>query len=123
MVYATFEDIAKRKPVETSEMERCEALLEDAGIIIDAFNAKATAESKRLVSCNMVIRVLGSGEEGVPIGTTQATASALGYSQSWTNANGSGELYLTKLDKKILGTGNRIGYTDPYQNLIQTEES
>ncbi len=122
MVYATFEDIAKRKPVETSEMERCEALLEDAGIIIDAFNVKAAAESKRLVSCNMVIRVLGSGEEGVPIGTTQATASALGYSQSWTNANGSGELYLTKLDKKILGTGNRIGYTDPYQDLIQTEE-
>ena len=122
-MYATFEDIAKRKPVETSEMERCEALLEDAGIIIDAFNTKATAESKRLVSCNMVIRVLGSGEEGVPIGTTQATASALGYSQSWTNANGSGELYLTKLDKKILGTGNRIGYTDPYQNLIHTEES
>ena len=122
-MYATFEDIAKRKPVEISEMERCEALLEDAGIIIDAFNAKAAAESKRLVSCNMVIRVLGSGEEGVPIGTTQATASALGYSQSWTNANGSGELYLTKLDKKILGTGNRIGYTDPYQNLIQTEES
>ncbi len=123
MVYATFEDIVKRKPVETSEMERCEALLEDAGIIIDAFNAKAAAESKRLVSCNMVIRVLGSGDEGVPIGTTQATASALGYSQSWTNANGSGELYLTKLDKKILGTGNRIGYTDPYQDLIQTEES
>lgn len=122
MVYATFEDIVKRKPVETSEMERCEALLEDAGIIIDAFNAKAAAESKRLVSCNMVIRVLGSGDEGVPIGTTQATASALGYSQSWTNANGSGELYLTKLDKKILGTGNRIGYTDPYQDLIQTEE-
>lgn len=122
MVYATFEDIVKRRPVETSEMERCEALLEDAGIIIDAFNAKAAAESKRLVSCNMVIRVLGSGEEGVPIGTTQATASALGYSQSWTNANGSGELYLTKLDKKILGTGNRIGYTDPYQDLIQTEE-
>ena len=122
MVYATFEDIAKRKPVEISEMERCEALLEDAGIIIDAFNVKAAAESKRLVSCNMVIRVLGSGEEGVPIGTTQATASALGYSQSWTNANGSGELYLTKLDKKILGTGNRIGYTDPYQDLIQTED-
>ena len=44
MVYATFEDIAKRKPVETSEMERCEALLEDAGIIIDAFNVKAAAE-------------------------------------------------------------------------------
>lgn len=122
MVYATFEDIVRRKPVETSEMERCEALLEDAGIIIDAFNAKAAAESKRFVSCNMVIRVLGSGDEGVPIGTTQATASALGYSQSWTNANGSGELYLTKLDKKILGTGNRIGYTDPYQDLVQTEE-
>ena len=39
-----------------------------------------------------------------------------------TNANGSGELYLTKLDKKILGVGNRIGYTNPYSGLIQTEE-
>lgn len=44
------------------------------------------------------------------------------YSQTWTNANGSGELYLTKLDKKILGVGNRIGYFNPYSSLIQTEE-
>ena len=47
---------------------------------------------------------------------------AMVYSQTWTNANGSGELYLTKLDKKILGVGNRIGYTNPYSGLIQTEE-
>ena len=74
------------------------------------------------MSCNMVIRTLGSREEGVPIGTTQTTTTAMVYSQTWTNANGSGELYLTKLDKKILGVGNRIGYTNPYSGLIQTEE-
>lgn len=65
----------------------------------------------------MVIRTLGSREEGVPIGTTQTTTTAMVYSQTWTNANGSGELYLTKLDKKILGVGNRIGYFNPYSDL------
>ena len=121
MVYATFEDIAKRKYIKPEEMRRCEALLEDAGIIIDAFNKRASTDAKKVVSCNMVIRAVESSDEGVPIGTTQATATALGYSQTWTNSNGSGELYLTKLDKKILGVGNRIGYSDPYQSLSQTE--
>ena len=96
MIYASIEDIWRRKGTDIS--------------------------AKKLVSCNMVIRTLGSREEGVPIGTTQTTTTAMVYSQTWTNANGSGELYLTKLDKKILGVGNRIGYTNPYSGLIQTEE-
>lgn len=61
--------------------------------------------------------------KGVPIGTTQTTTTAMVYSQTWTNANGSGELYLTKLDKKILGVGNRIGYFNPYSDLMQEEEA
>lgn len=70
------------------------------------------------------VLAVGNGTigEGVPIGTTQTTTTAMVYSQTWTNANGSGELYLTKLDKKILGVGNRIGYFNPYSSLIQTEE-
>ena len=57
------------------------------------------------------------------VGTTQTTTTAMVYSQTWTNANGSGELYLTKLDKKILGVGNRIGYFNPYSDLMQEEEA
>lgn len=122
MTYATYEDIQKRKNVDGLDWQRGTALLEDAAVIIDAYNRHATDEAKKTVSCNMVIRALGSGEEGVPVGTTQATMTALGYSQTWTNSNGSGELYLTKLDKKILGVGNRIGFSDPFSEMLQTEE-
>ena len=77
MAYATFEDLIKRKHLETSEMERCDALLEDTAIIIDAYNAKASLDAKRLVSCNMVIRAIGNRDESIPIGATQGTMSAL----------------------------------------------
>lgn len=122
MAYATFEDIINRKDLDTSEMERCDALLEDAAIIIDTYNAKASSDAKRLVSCNMVIRAIGSCDESIPIGATQGTMSALGYSQSWTSTGGSGELYLTKLEKKILGAGNHIGFSNPYKGLAEEDE-
>ena len=35
--------------------------------------------------------------------------SGLGYSQSWTVSNGSGEIYISKLEKQLLGRGNSIG--------------
>ena len=123
MAYASIEDVWKRKGTDISDTDYVTALLEDAAIIIDAYNHNATDEAKKLVSCNMVIRTLGSREEGVPIGTTQTTTTAMVYSQTWTKANGSGELYLTKLDKKILGVGNRIGYFNPYSDLMQEEEA
>lgn len=123
MAYATCEDIQQRRDLPMNDWERCTALLEDAAVIVDAYNREASEAAKKLVSCNMVIRTLGSREEGVPIGTTQTTTTAMVYSQTWTNANGSGELYLTKLDKKILGVGNRIGYFNPYSDLMQEEEA
>jgi len=122
-MYATIEDISKRKHIDTSKIDQYNALLEDAAIIIDAFNSRASEDTKKLISCNMVIRAIGSSEEGVPLGTTQATVSALGYSQSWTNSNGSGELYLTKLEKKLLGSGNRIGFSNPYSELEMEEQN
>ena len=121
MAYATFEDIIKRKYLDTSEMERCEALLEDAAIIIDAYNQKASEDAKKLVSCNMVLRVIGNSENGIPLGATQGSLSALGYSQSWTNSNGSGEMYLTKLEKKMLGVGNRICFSNPFSEVVESD--
>lgn len=121
MAYATCEDIQRRNGMDVLELDYVTALLDDAAVIVDAYNRNASEAAKKLVSCNMVIRTIGSRDEGVPIGTTQATTSAMVYSQTWTNTNGSGELYLTKLDKKILGVGNRIGCTNPYSGLIQEE--
>lgn len=118
MSYAMIEDVEKRcrRLLSEKEKEVCEMLLEDAAVIVDSYNENAKEEAKKLVSCNMVIRVLGDGgSTKMPIGSTQGTMSALGYSQTFTMGNGgAGELYLTKLDKKILGTGRKIGFVSPW---------
>lgn len=120
--YATVEDVQKRmtRAMSPSEQTMCETLLEDASVIIDSYNADADVDKKLIVACRMVVRQLGDGESvGIPIGATQGSMSGLGYSQSWTVANGStGEMYLSKLDKKLLGVGNRIGSYSPVQELV-----
>lgn len=123
MLYAEVKDVeAGFRALSKDEQARCTALLGEAAVIIDSCNADAGADAKRLVSCRMVRRQLGEGdgEGGVsfPMGSTQGTATALGYSQSWTMSGGSsGELYLSKLEKQLLGVGNRIGARSPLEDL------
>lgn len=121
MTYAEVLDVeAGFRALSKDEQERCSALLSEAAIIIDAYNPDAGADAKQLVSCRMVRRPLGDGEDGVsfPMGATQGTATALGYSQSWTMGSGSsGELYLSKLEKKLLGVGSKIGARSPLEDL------
>ena len=121
MAYATVEDVQSRmvKELTGPQQDVCNALLDDAAVLIDVCNTNATAEQKKVVSCSMVMRAMGSANEvGVPVGATQGSASALGYSQSWTIGNGStGELYLTRTEKKILGVSNRIGSYSPVEEL------
>lgn len=123
MAYATTDDVQSRMTRELSseELTVCETLLEDAAIIIDAFSPNAPANAKSVVSCRMVMRTLGDGTDtGIPMGATQGSASALGYSQSWTmgSGGGSGEMYLSKLDKQLLGIGRKIGSYSPAQELV-----
>lgn len=121
MTYATIEDVQERMTRQLTEAEQtvCEALLEDAALMVDAYNADACSNAKKIVSCRMVIRALGSGGEQVPIGATQGSMSALGYSQSWTIGSGStGELYMEKMEKKLLGAGDKIGSYSPTQELV-----
>jgi hypothetical protein len=127
MSYATLNDVEARMSRTLSETEESLAttLLDDAGVIIDTFNANAAADAKKIVSCRMVIRALGDGstDAGVPLGATQGSMSALGYSQSWTMGAGAsvGELYLSKLDKQVLGYCNKIGSYSPIEELVCTE--
>lgn len=125
MAYASITDVQARMTVQmTSDQERvCVALLDDAAVLIDAAAINASYEAKTAVSCSMVIRALGStAEMGVPVGASQGSASALGYSQSWTISNGgTGELYLTKAEKKMLGVGNKIGSYSPIEELAEVE--
>lgn len=124
MAYATVDDVENRitRTLSADEEAVCATLLDDAAVIIDAYNASAEADAKLVVSCRMVIRAIGDGEPtGVPIGASQGSMAALGYSQSWTMGTGGnvGELYLSKLDKKLLGCGNSIGSYSPIEELAE----
>lgn len=124
--YATVEDVEARITRTLSEDEEsvCSTLLDDSAIIIDSYNSAADPANKLVVSCRMVIRALGDGDgTGVPMGATQGSMSAMGYSQSWTMSSGAsvGELYLNKLDRKLLGSGNAIGSYSPVEELVAEE--
>lgn len=114
--YATVQDVQDRMSTTMTQDQEsiCGNLLNDAAVIIDAYNADADLDAKNLVSIRMVIRAM-QADESIPIGATQGSMSAMGYSQSWTTGTGSsvGELYLAKLDKKLLGVGNAIGASNP----------
>lgn len=119
--YATVDDVRTRlnRELDSGETAVCEALLEDAALLIDQFAPGASEGSKKLVSCRMVIRAIGSVNIDVPIGASQASQSALGYTQSWTLSGGSaGELYLSKTDKQLLGGGNMIGAVSPLEGMV-----
>lgn len=120
--YATIADVQARmtRDMSTDEETVCTTLLDDAAVIIDAAAPNASADAKKVVSCRMVIRALGDGGMGVPMGATQGSMSALGYSQSWTIGSGgsTGELYLGKLERSLLGIGNSIGSYSPVQELV-----
>ena len=123
MAYAEVSDVQARmtRVLSSDEATVCEALLDDAATIIDAYNDNASSDAKLLVSVKMVSRAIGDGSSGVPMGATQGSMSALGYTQSWTmGSNGStGELYLSKLEKKLLGIGDRIGSRSPLEGMSE----
>ena len=124
--YATVADVQARMTREmgTAEESLCETLIGDAGVLIDEYRAGASDDAKKIVTCRMVIRVLGDGESlGTPLGASQGSQSALGYSESWTMGSGGsvGELYISKTDKKYLGAGNAIGSYSPAQELVRND--
>lgn len=127
MGYATTDDVQARMSTTmgATELEVCESLLDDAATIIDTFAPDADADAKKYVSIRMVIRSLDtSSDGGFPIGTTQGSQSALGYSASFTLSNGSGygELYLSKLEKQMLGIiSNKIGSRSPVEHIPEIE--
>ena len=123
MAYATVADVQARMTRTLSEDEQTvvATLLDDAAVLIDEYNASAPEDNKKVVSCRVVIRAIGDGDSSVPMGASQGSMSALGYSQSWTMGSGSvGELYINKTEKKLLRSSNKIGSYSPVQELVVT---
>lgn len=127
--YATVADVQASMLHAMTEQEQsiCSALLDRAAVMIDCFAPDAKFNAKNEVSIRMVQRAMGDLDGGsqVPMGATQGSMSALGYSQSWTfgATGGTGELYLGKMEKHLLGMGNKIGSYSPVQELAATTEA
>lgn len=123
MAYATYSDVQARmtRTLSTDEQAICTTLLDDAAVMIDLTGTSASADAKKVVSCRMVIRALGDGQSAsIPIGATQGSMSALGYSQSWTVSGGAtGELYIESKEYQMLGCRNKIGSYSPVQELVE----
>lgn len=120
--YATVDEVEQGfRTLTASEESVCAALLEEAAVIIDAYASDADSDKKKIVSCRMTRRALASASSsGVPMGATQGTMTAGPYSQSWTLGSGSsaGELYLSKIEKHLLGIGDKIGSRSPLEDLV-----
>lgn len=119
MAYAEVSDIELRwHELNSDEQSRAAVLIDDASAMLDALVTVDTenAEQRELlnmVCCNMVIRAL-SATASDAFGVSNATMTAGAYSQSWTYANPSGDMYLTKLEKRLLGvTSSYIGTIRP----------
>lgn len=128
MAYATVAEVQARmmREMSTDEQNVASTLLEDAALLIDSLKPSADADVKGVVSCRMVVRALGDGQDvGVPMGATQGSVSALGYAQSWTIGSGGsyGDLYISKADRQMLGVSNNIGSYSPTEELVRRVQS
>lgn len=128
MAYATVQDVQERMVRDMTQKEQsvCAIALEDAALVIDAYNESAKSDAKKYVSVRMVIRAMNDGADaGVPMGATQGSMSGLGYSQSWTIGGGgsAGEMYLTRTEKLALGRSNKIGSKSPIEDVCLEAKS
>lgn len=125
MGYATVEQVeAGFRTLTGEETEKVAALIEEASVIVDAYARGANNDIKAVVVCRMVRRAIDSGGgSAVPMGASQGATTAGPYTQSWTIGSGSaGEIYLSKLDKKMLGSSNSIGSYSPVEELVVTAD-
>ena len=108
MAYATVADVLKLLPdLSADGQQKAETLLDYAANILDALvNVDPTDEQQAAllsqVSVNMVVRAV-SASMADAFGASNMSMTAGAYSQSWTYSNPSGDLYLTKLERQLLG--------------------
>jgi hypothetical protein len=128
MAYADVSDLEVRwRTLTTDEQARAEALLDDASamlataVIVDDSDEQQAALLK-IVCCNMVIRSMSTG--GDMYGVSQQSMTAVGFTQQFSYANPTGDLYITKAEKRMLGiSGTGKGRTLMYGMVGDENES
>ena len=118
MAYADVSDIEVRleRTLTEDEEANVEALLDGASAVLDKLvkidNSTEQAALLNLVCTNMVARMVGPGAEF--FGASQQSITAGPYTQQMTFSTPVGDMYLTKLEKRMLGiTTSYIGSIQP----------
>lgn len=108
MPYATVSDIEARwRTLSADERTRAEVLISDASnMLAKLVNVDDTDDEQAslltTVCCNMVIRAMSATAMDT-FGVSQTSVTAGPYTQSYSYANPSGDMYLTKFEKRLLG--------------------
>lgn len=119
MAFADVSDIEARwRTLTVDEKARAAVLIEDASAVLSKLVAVDPNDEQqdallKTVCCNMVIRAMSATESDM-FGVSQSSMTAGPYSQSMNYANPSGDMYLTKMEKRLLGvTSGYIGSIRP----------
>ena len=106
--FAQVSDIEARwRDLSTSEETRAGVLIDDASAMLSSLvdvdpNDSEQAARLKAVCCNMVIRAMSATESDM-FGVSQSSMTAGPYTQSMSYSNPSGDMYLTKMEKRMLG--------------------
>lgn len=112
--FATVDDLEKRWHTLTEdERTRATTLLDDASLTIMALQPRweqIDADTLRMVCCNIVKRAMLADSGGMPAGVTQYNQTTGSFTDGYTFANPTGDLYLTSSEKRLLGIGVQRAY-------------
>lgn len=119
MAFADVSDLESRwRELSTDEEARANVLLGDASAMLSALvevdsSDYEQSELLKMVCCDMVIRAM-SATASDAFGVSQTSMTAGPYTQSFSYSNPSGDMYLTRLEKRLLGiTTGYIGSIRP----------
>ena len=119
MAFAEVSDIEVRwHALSPDEQQRANVLIGDASAMLSKLVEVDTADAEQAallesVCCNMVIRAMSATASDM-FGVSQSAITAGPYTQSQSYFNPSGDMYLTKMEKRMLGiTTSYIGTIPP----------
>ncbi|MBQ1449575.1 MAG: hypothetical protein IIZ12_01390 [Eggerthellaceae bacterium] len=129
MAYADVSDLESRwRELTDEEQARATVLLDDASAMLAAsVTVDETDEQQmallKIVTCNMVQRSMSTAS-GDTYGVSQQSMTAVGFTQQYTYTNPTGDLYITKSEKRLLGiSGTGKGRTLIYGMAGDDDES
>lgn len=123
--FATKEDLAARwRTLSPAEQDQATVLLGDASSIVldecpranvvdddDEAEQSARAATLKRIVCAMVKRAMINGSDEPAITETQQTAGPFGFREKFSNPTG--DIYLTKSERRSLPCGQQRAFTVP----------